>query len=169
MDILKTAVDWARAEVFSSVFFIVFGQAFVAAGAGFWQLGKTEIARAYIFPSLVAAALLLVAGLGLFFTNRGRAANFPAQYAANPAAFVQTEVARTEKTMGEYELAIFKIFPAIIVVAALVTIFVDAHLWRAIGITTIALMTVTILIDSNANARVIDYHEQLMRLDAPGW
>ncbi|MBB4077984.1 hypothetical protein GGR28_000585 [Lewinella aquimaris] len=164
MDILKAAVDWARAEVFSSVFFIVFGLAFVAAGIGFWQLGKTEIARAYIFPSLVAATLLLAAGLGLFFTNQGRVTNFPAQYEANPTAFVRTEVARAEKVMGEYELAIFKIIPVIIVVAALLTVFVDAPLWRAIGITTIALMAVTMLIDSNANARVIEYHEQLMQV-----
>jgi hypothetical protein len=161
---LKTAVDWARAEVFSSLFFIVFGLAFVGAGIGFWQLGKTEIARAYIFPSLVAGTLLLAAGLGLFFTNRGRVADFPAQYAADPVAFVQVEVARAEKVMGEYALAVFKIFPLIIVVAALLTIFVDAPLWRAIGITTIALMTVTMLIDSNANGRVVDYHEQLLRV-----
>ncbi|MCP9235231.1 hypothetical protein [Lewinella sp. JB7] len=164
MDILKTAVDWARAEVFSSVFFIVFGLVLVAAGIGFWQLGKTEIARAYIFPILVAATLLLAAGLGLFFTNRGRVANFPAEYEANPTAFVRTEVARTEKVMGEYELAIFTIVPVIIVVAALLTVFVNAPLWRAIGITTIALMAVTMLIDSNANARVIEYHEQLMQV-----
>jgi hypothetical protein len=95
MDILKTAVDWARAEVFSSLFFIGFGLAFVGAGIGFWQLGRTEIARAYLIPSLVAAALLLAVGLGIFFTNRGRAADFPAQYAADPAAFVNTEIIRT--------------------------------------------------------------------------
>jgi hypothetical protein len=66
--------------------------------------------------------------------------------------------------MGEYELAVFKIIPLIIVVAALLTIFVDTPLWRAIGITTIALIAVTMLIDSNANARVITYHEQLLRV-----
>jgi hypothetical protein len=66
MDILKTATDWAKAEVFSIAFFILFGIGFVAAGIGFWQLGKTDLARAYIIPTLVAGALLLIIGFGLF-------------------------------------------------------------------------------------------------------
>ena len=45
MEILKTATDWAKAEVFSTTFFILFGIGFVAASIGFWQLGKTDLAK----------------------------------------------------------------------------------------------------------------------------
>lgn len=51
MDILKLATDWAKAEVFSTSFFIVFAVVFLIASLGFWQLGKTDLARAYIFPT----------------------------------------------------------------------------------------------------------------------
>ena len=37
---------------------------FVLATIGFWQLGKTEVAKAFIFRTLVAGALLLAVGLG---------------------------------------------------------------------------------------------------------
>ena len=68
MDILKTAIEWAKAEVFSATFFILFGVMFVSATVGFWQLGKTDIAKAFVFPTLVAGVLLLTIGLGLFFS-----------------------------------------------------------------------------------------------------
>ena len=58
MDILKTAMDWAKADVFSSTIFIIFGIVFIAASLGFWQLGKTEIAKAYIIPGMVAGLCL---------------------------------------------------------------------------------------------------------------
>ena len=68
MDILKTATDWAKDELFSTPFFILFGVIFMLTSLGFWQLGKTDMARAYILPTLVAGALLTTVGLGLFFT-----------------------------------------------------------------------------------------------------
>jgi len=47
MDILKAATEWARAELVSTPFFMLFGVLFMATSVGFWQLGKTEMARAY--------------------------------------------------------------------------------------------------------------------------
>ena len=75
---------------------------------------------------------------------------------------METELERTGKIMGEYRNIVFKIIPFIIVVAALTIVFVDKPLWRAAAITTIAMMLVILLVDSNANARVINYHKQLM-------
>ena len=80
MEILKTATDWAKAEVFSSTFFIIFGIAFVLASIGFWQLGKTDMAKAYIIPTLVAGSLLLTIGLGLFLSTP----QFGGQLASQP-------------------------------------------------------------------------------------
>ncbi|BAO77703.1 hypothetical protein [Winogradskyella sp. PG-2] len=70
MDILKLATEWTKAEVFSTRFFILFAILFLIASIGFWQLGKTETARAYIIPTLIAGLLLMTIGLGLFYTNK---------------------------------------------------------------------------------------------------
>ena len=165
MDILKTAVEWARDEVFSSVFFILFGVLFLAGTIGFWQLGKTEIAKAYIVPTLVAGVFLLAVGLGLFFLNKSRPESFTSAYNSDAPTFVQSEITRTEKSMAEYGNIVFKVIPLIIVAAALLVIFVDKPTWRAIGITTIVLSGVVMLVDSNAHARVKTYNEQLVAAD----
>ncbi|RNC80038.1 MAG: hypothetical protein ED557_12985 [Balneola sp.] len=165
MDILKTAIDWAKAEVFSSQFFIFFGILFVLGTIGFWQLGKTELAKAFIFPTLVAGILLLAIGLGLLFTNKARTTDFATAYNSDPSDFVKSEIANTEKIIGEYRTIVFKIIPVIIVGAALLLIFVDKPSWRAISITTIALMVVILFIDSNAYERVKAYNQQLISVE----
>lgn len=165
MEILKAASVWAKAEVFSSQFFIFFGVLFLLGSIGFWQVGKTEVAKAFIFPSLVAGILILAVGLGIFFTNKSRITSFTTAYNSDASAFVQSEIIRTEKSMGEYQTIVFKIIPLIIVVASLLIIFIDKPLWRAISITTIAMMVVILLVDINANARIETYHEQLVLVE----
>ena len=167
MDILKTATDWAKAEVFSSTFFILFGVMFVSASIGFWQLGKTDIAKAFIFPTLVAGVLLVTIGIGLFFTNKSRINDFTPDgyrdaYNSDAPAFIESEIIRADKTLNEYKIIVFKVIPLIIVVAALLIIFINTPIWRAISITTIAMMIVILLVDSNANARIEVYKEQLV-------
>ncbi len=164
-EILKAALAWAKAEVFSSQFFIFFGILFLSASIGFWQLGKSEIAKAYIFPTLVAGVLLLALGLGMFFSNKARVANFEADYKSDPSAFVKAEISRTEKTMGEYSTMVFKVFPIVIILAAMLFMFVDKPLWRAISSTTIAFLVVILLVDNNANARIDAYNKQLLQVE----
>ena len=161
MEILKAATEWARAEVFSTRFFIIFAILFLAASAGFWQLGKTELAKGYIIPMLVAGVLLLTIGLGLFFTNKSRIRQFETAYNSDASAFVESEIARTDRTLKEYQ-TVFKVVPIIIVVAALLIIFIDKPIWRASMITTIAMMSVILLVDGNAHARIEAYNEQLV-------
>ena len=161
MDILKISIEWARDEVFSARFFIFFAILFLSASLGFWQLGKTEMAKAYIIPTLVAGVLILAVGVGIFFTNKSRIHSFAESYNESPTEFVRSEMVRTEKSMGEFRVVVFKVIPFIIVAAALMIIFVDSPVWRAISITTITLMVCILLVDSNANARIEAYHKQL--------
>lgn len=161
MDILKTATDWARAEVFSTTFFIIFGIGFVVASIGFWQLGKTDVAKAYIIPTLVAGALLLTIGLGLFFTNKSRITQFEKAYNKDASAFVELELVRAESTLKEYKNVVFTAIPLIIAACALVIIFVNTPNWRASMITTIAMLIVILLIDGTAHARIDNYNKQL--------
>lgn len=161
MDILKTATDWAKAELFSTPFFILFGLVFIAASLGFWQLGKTEIARAYIIPTLVAGILLLIIGIGLFFTNKSRITEFETSYNSDASSFVKSEITRAESTLKEYRIIVFRAIPIIIIAAALVIIFVSKPTWRAISITTIAMLIVILLIDGTAHARIEAYKKKL--------
>ena len=161
MDILKLATDWAKAEVISTSFFIVFAVVFLIASLGFWQLGKTDLARAYIFPTLVAGTLLLVIGLGLLFTNKARITKFESAFNTDAPAFFQSEIVRAESTLKEYKV-VFKVIPIMIIIAALLILFVSTPIWRAIGITTIAMLIVILLVDGTAHSRMEVYHGQLV-------
>lgn len=161
MDILKFSIEWAKAEVFSSRFFILLALLFLAASIGFWQFGKSELARAYVIPTAISGAFLLAVGVGIMYANYTRITTFEQDYQADATAFVEAEVERTEKSMGEYSLIVFKIIPLIIVVAALLILFLDGPRWRAASITIIALMVSILLVDSNANSRIVEYRAHL--------
>lgn len=165
MEILKTATEWAKAEVFSTAFFILFGIGFVAASIGFWQLGKTDLAKAYIIPTLVAGVLLLIIGFGLFFTNISRISSFADDYNKDASAFVESEIVRVDNTLNEYKTIVFKVIPLLIIAAALLIIFINTPIWRAISITTIAMLIVILLIDGTAHARIEAYKEQLVLVE----
>lgn len=162
MDILKAANEWAKAEILSTQFFIFFGILFLLGSIGFWQLGKTAVAKAFVYPFLVTGILLLILGVGLLFSTKSRLSNFETDYQKDAATFVKTEIARAENTIGSYKNVALKVFPLIIAVAALLIVFIDKPIWRAISIATIAMMLVMILVDSNALVRMQDYHKQLV-------
>lgn len=160
MELLKLATEWAKAEVFSTRFFIIFAIIFLMASYGFWQLGKTDLAKAYILPTLVAGILLMTIGLGLFFTNKSRITQFEKACNEDAPAFYQSEMERSESTLKEYTV-VFKVIPILIMVAALLILLVNAPTWRAICITTIAMLIVILLVDGTAHSRMDAYHKEL--------
>jgi len=164
MEILKLATEWAKAEVFSTRFFIFFAILFIIASIGFWQLGKTDLAKAYIIPTLVAGLLLMTIGLGLFYTNKSRITQFEKAFSADAPAFYQSEIERTESTLKEYTV-VFKVIPVLIIAAALLILFLNTPTWRAIGITTIAMLIVILLVDGTAHARIKTYHKELKSVE----
>ncbi len=160
MDILKLGMDWAKAEVFSAKISLLVSLLFFLVALGFWQLGKTAMAKAFIWPMLVAGVLVAAVSAGLYFANKPRITQFETAYTADAKAFIQMETERTAKSQNELTL-VFKALPVIVVAAALLIMFVKTALWRAIGITTIALMTILMFIDSNTDARNTAYHQHL--------
>ena len=48
----------------SNSVFILYGAPFLAASFAFRQVGRTDMARAYVIPMLVAGVLLLILGRG---------------------------------------------------------------------------------------------------------
>ena len=165
MDILKAATDWAKAELFSTPFFILFGVLFVVASIGFWQLGKTEMAKAYILPTLVAGVLLMIIGFGLFFTNKSRLANFPIAYERDASTFVASELVRAEATLKEYRTIVFTAIPLIIAACSIGIMFLTTPIWRASLITAIAMLVVILLVDGTAYSRIDTYNQQLLSVE----
>ncbi|MEN8927805.1 MAG: hypothetical protein ABF258_01760 [Flavobacteriales bacterium] len=161
MEILKLATEWAKSEVFSTRFFIFFAILFLTASIGFWQIGKTEMAKAYIIPTLVAGILLMTIGIGLFYTNKSRVTAFESAFKDNVAAFVESENERIESTLQEYKTVVFKAIPIIIILAAVAIIFFSSPTWRAISITSIAMLVVILLVDGTAHSRIENYNKEL--------
>lgn len=166
MELLKLATEWAKAEVFSTRFFILFAILFLIASVGFWQLGKTDLAKAYILPMLIAGVLLMTIGLGLFYTNKSRINQFEKAFHNDVASFYNSEIERTESTLKEYSI-VFKVIPILIILGALVILFVNTPTWRAIGITSITMLMVILLVDGTAHSRIEVYHKVLksMKID----
>lgn len=164
MELLKLATEWAKAEVFSTRFFILFAIGFLISSLGFWQLGKTDLAKAYIIPTLVAGILLLIIGCGLNYTNLQRVKQFEKDFNSDASAFYKSEIVRTESTLNEYTV-VFKVIPTLIIIAALLILFVNTPTWRAISITTIAMLIIILLVDGTAYSRMENYHKELMLVD----
>ena len=165
MDILKAALDWTKAEMFSSAFFALFGVMFILASYCFWQFGKTDTAKAYIIPLLVVGGLLVILGVGLVISNQIRLSNFPVAFEADWAAFLASEIARADKTVNGYETAIYRALPLIALISAGLLLFVKTPIWQASLVGTLALMAIILLIDTNAHARMAAYKDQLQQLE----
>ncbi len=161
MDILKAASVWAKAEVVSSIFFMLFGIVYLLATFGLWQWGNTPLTKALIIPMLVAGGLLLAAGISFYISNKSMPKRFETEYNTKPCAIIQSEIARTEKTIKTYKNVALKVFPAIIVIAVLLSIFISKPTVRAISIAIIAFLSVLVLLDSQALKRMKTYHYQL--------
>ncbi|MFL1897467.1 hypothetical protein ACJRPK_17330 [Aquimarina sp. 2-A2] len=164
MELLKLATEWAKAEVFSTRFFILFAILFLIASIGFWQMGKTDLAKAYIIPTLIAGLLLMTIGLGLFYTKKSRITQFENAFNDDASAFFQSEIKRSESTLKEYTI-VFKVIPILIIIAASLILFNNTPTWIAISITTIAMLIVILLVDGTAHSRIVNYHNDLISLD----
>ena len=164
MELLNLSTEWVESEVFSTRFFILFAIVFFIASLGFWQLGKTDLAKAYIIPTSLAAILLLIVGLGLFYTNKSRIKQFNEEYNSNSISFCKSEIKRTETTLKEYKV-VFKVIPILIIVAALLILFFNSTTIRAISITTIAMLIIVLLIDGTAHSRIESYNKSLKELN----
>ena len=164
MELLKLATEWAKGEVFSTRFFVYFALGFLIASVGFWQFGKTNLAKAYVIPTLVAGILLLIIGAGLNYTNIKRIKQFKMDFNNDAKAFYQSEIKRSESTLKEYKV-VFKVIPILIIISALLIIFNNTPYWRAISITTITMLIVILFVDGTAHSRIETYFNELKLLN----
>ena len=162
MDILKISTEWARAELFSSKIVGLLSLIVLLTAVGFALWGKTTMARAFIIPMIVAGLFLLAVGIGLYTANKPRIEQFKTEYNTDANSFVQKEIARTTKSQGEFH-TVFKVLPAIIIVAVILLMLFPSANWRAITLTVIITSAFLMLIDSNTEARNTNYREQLLK------
>lgn len=161
MDILKLSTDWAKAELFSAKIIWLISLVILLSAVGFAYWGKTAMAKAFVIPLIISGILLIAVGIGLYVANKPRIAQFEKEYKTDATGFIKKEIERTAKSESDFKL-VFKILPAIIILAAIFLLLFTSPNWRAISITTIALMTVLMFIDSNTSARNAAYHQQLL-------
>ena len=160
MEIIKLSKDWAKAEVFSARIVWILSVIEITAAIGFCYWGKTAIAKAFIWPLLIAGLFLTLVGAGLYLTNHPRIPRFINENRPNPAAFVQKTIQRTAES-GEEMALLFKILPAIIILAVLVILLFPHFLWRAIAITAIITAAFLKVVDTNTEGRNNTYNTQL--------
>jgi ABC-2 type transport system permease protein len=163
MDILKLSMDWAKNEVFSSKVVWLFSVIELVAAFGFSYLGKTPMAKSFVWPLLTAGLFLALVGAGLFFANNPRIDRFQQEYRLDPNAFVQSEIQRTEKSKGELAL-VFRIIPVIIILSAAVILVVPGAVSRAIAVTVILNAAFLMAVDSNTEARNNIYYYEISTL-----
>jgi fatty acid desaturase len=161
MDILKTAHEWAKVELVTTKIFMLFGIVFIAIGTGFWLLGKSDVARSFIWPQIVVGVLLLTVGVGLHVAYLNRMNGYLDAFNKDVLSFVQSEIDYANKTIASYEGTVFKVIPLIVAFASILIVFIHQPIWRAICISTIAMMTVIMTIDGTANARMKEYKQQM--------
>ena len=161
MDILKTAHEWAKVELVTTKIFMLSGIVFIAIGTGFWLLGKSDVARSFIWPQIVVGVLLLSVGVGLHVAYLNRMNGYLDAFNKDVLSFVQSEIDYANKTIASYEGTVFKVIPLIVAVASILIVFIHQPIWRAICISTIAMMTVIMTIDGTANARMKEYKQQM--------
>lgn len=164
MEATKLAMEWAKDEIYSSKYFIYFGLVFISGAVGFWQLGKTDTARAFIYPLLVCGILLVIIGAGLVYSNMSRIQLFQSIDKVQISEFIQSEIERSETTIVSYERVVFGVIPIIITIASILILFLNKPIWRATAIATMGMMAVILLIDSNASARMKIYKENLVAI-----
>lgn len=94
------------------------------------------------------------------YTNKIRINKFEKSFKQNEIEFYESEIARTEATLDEYKI-VLKVIPILIILAALLILFINTPIWRAISITTIAMLVIILLVDGNAHSRIENYNKEL--------
>lgn len=161
MDIIKISTDWARAEIFSAKIVWIFSFIIILSAIGFYFLGKTTMAKAFVIPLAVTDFLLTTIGIGLYTANKPRIIQFEKEYQTNSSAFIQKEIERTSKSNSDFEL-VFKVLPILVMIGAALILVSKSPNWQASGITLALLASFLMAVDSNTAARNETYRQQLL-------
>lgn len=161
MDLLKLSTEWARAELFSAKIVWLFSLITLLSAVGFSVWGKTTMAKAFVIPLAIAGVLFIAIGIGLYAANKPRIAQFEQEYRADRQAFITKEIARTTKSNQDFVL-VFKVLPALAILAAAILLVAQAPTWRAAALVTLLVVVFLMLVDSHTAARNEAYRKELV-------
>ncbi len=162
MNIVAAANKWAKDEITSSYFFMLFGILYLLLSVALWQIGDSTFQQALVLPFLVVGGLLLAAGISFDVSNTSKLKNFASDYANDPSGVITSELERTEKTMGTYRNVALKVFPGFILLAMLLFFLVASPLVKGICVAVVAFFAPLVLLDSQALKRMQVYHAALL-------
>jgi ABC-2 type transport system permease protein len=162
MELLKLSIEWAKAEIFSAKIVWLFSIITLVSATGFGFWGKTPTAKAFVIPLIVAGIFLVSVGIGLYAVNYPRISQFEKDHNRNAKAFLAKEISRSADSQGQLKI-VFRILPAIGIVAAILLMIFPSPYWRAITVTIILLTSFLMAVDSNTEARNDAYHDKLIK------
>lgn len=162
MGIVKEATKWAKAEIVSAMIFMLAGIVYIVLAFTCWTTNGSPLIDALPIPILIAGGLLLAAGIGFYTSNKSRLKSFEADYQSDPNALISSEIERTQKTIKSYEKVALRVFPGIILIAAMIYFSVQTPITKAICVGIIAFLFVIVLLDSQALKRMRTYHQKLI-------
>lgn len=165
MDIIKISTDWARAEIFSAKAVWIFSIITIISAVGFYYLGKTVMAKAFVIPLAITGFLITAIGTGLYTANKPRIIQFENEYKTDSSTFIQKEIERTSKSNGDF-VVVFKVLPILIIVGAGMFLLGKSPYWQTSGISLVLLAAFLLAVDSNTAARNEAYRQELLKIQS---
>ena len=164
MTALDHALKWINGELVAGGAVVAFGLLLVGCSGLLWRFGESTAARAMVLPLLVTGGVIAVLSGVAAFNNVLRIAEFREAYAADPAAFVEQEIARVQGFMSWY---VYTFVCASILIVAGLSAFLIAGVptWKAIGLAMIVLGAAALHIDFFSRASSTQYLADLALLD----
>ena len=161
MDILKIATDWAKIELISNAVFVLASIIFLSVSFALQTYARESHFSTYALPFLIAAILLLILGAGLLFSTWQHSTNLEFQFQQDKALFIQAELTRAEKTISQYKLAVYMIFPALGLISFCILLVFQNDQVRASAVTSVIVLLILIIVDTAAKERLIKYTKDL--------
>ena len=159
MDILKIATDWAKIELISNAVFVLASIIFLSVSFALQTYARESHFSTYSLPFLIAAILLLILGAGLFFSTWQHSINL--EFQQDKALFIQAELTRAEKTISQYKLAVYMIFPALGLISFCIVLVFQNDQVRASAVTSVIVLLILIIVDTAAKERLVKYTKDL--------
>ena len=79
--------------------------------------------------------------------------------------FIQDELTRAEKTISQYKLAVYMIFPALGLISFCVLLVFQNDQVRASALTSVIVLLILIIVDTAAKERLVKYTKDLALSD----
>ena len=160
MNLLEHSIQWCRGEILEGKIITVVGALLLASCFLFRFVGTTAHTKAMFLPFLVASLLLLGLGIGLIVQTGKYKEPFAIAHAEDPAAFAESEKARTEKFIANYMPT--RLGAGVTLLAGfLLYTLLSGPTWKASGLALVFLAFAVLVIDHFSEERAREYQKHI--------